>query len=162
MVRRATAETIAGSRMTMISLGQAAKLAGLGKTTIARAIKSGRLSATRRDDGGYHIDVAELERVYPLRAPAEPTGATGDATGPAVRSATGDATGSDLTGEIAALRATAALMREQIADLREDRDRWRGVAERLAIAPPAPSPASPPEPEVTPKRSLWRWLRSTG
>ena len=53
-------------------------------------------------------------------------------------------------------------MREQIADLREDRDRWRGVAERLAIAPPAPSPAPPPETEVAPKLSLWRWLRSTG
>jgi hypothetical protein len=145
--------------MAMISLGQAAKLAGLGKTTLSRAIKSGRLSATRRDDGGYQIDVAELERVYPLRAPAEATGAAGDATGPV---ATGDATGGDLAGEIAALRATATLMREQIADLREDRDRWRGIAERLAIAPPAPSPAPPPEPEVAPKRSLWRWLRSTG
>jgi hypothetical protein len=72
---------------------------------------------------------------------------------------TGDATGAALSGEIAALRATATLMREQIADLREDRDRWRGIAERLAIAPPAP-PEIPPE---TPARvSWWRWLRSTG
>ena len=73
--------------------------------------------------------------------------------------ATGDATGGALAGEIEALRATATLMREQITDLREDRDRWRGIAERLAIAPPAP----PETPSATPpKVSLWRWLRSTG
>jgi hypothetical protein len=151
-----------GVAMALVSLGQAAKLAGLGKTTLARAIKAGRLSATRRDDGGYLIDVAELERVYPLRAPTDATGATDAATGTVVHLATGDATGGNLAGEIAALRATATLMREQIADLREDRDRWRGVAERLAIAPPAPSPAPSPEPEVAPKRSLWRWLRTAG
>ncbi len=67
--------------------------------------------------------------------------------------------GDPLAGEIEALRATATLMREQIADLREDRDRWRGIAERLAIAPPAP-PETPAE--TPPKMSLWRWLRSTG
>jgi hypothetical protein len=145
--------------MALVSLGQAAKLAGLGKTTLARAIKSGRLSATRRDDGGYQTDVAELERVYPLRAPTDATGATDPTRGTTVHLATGDATDGNLTGEIAALRATATLMREQIADLREDRDRWRGVAERLAIAPPAP-PETPPE--TPPKMSLWRWLRSTG
>jgi hypothetical protein len=145
--------------MAIVSLGQAAKLAGLGKTTLARAIKAGRLSATRRDDGGYQIDVSELERVYPLRAPSDATGATDAAPGSVVHLATGDATGGALAGEIAALRATASLMREQIADLREDRDRWRGIAERLAITPPAP-PETPPE--TPPKVSLWRWLRSTG
>jgi hypothetical protein len=145
--------------MAIVSLGQAAKLAGLGKTTLTRAIKAGRLSATRRDDGGYQIDVAELERVYPLRAPTDATGATDPATGTVVHLATGAAPPSNLAGEIEALRATATLMREQIVDLREDRDRWRGIAERLAIAPPAP-PETPPE--TPPKMSLWRWLRSTG
>jgi hypothetical protein len=77
-----------------------------------------------------------------------------------VHLATGDATGGALAGEVEALRATAALMREQISDLREDRDRWRGIAERLAIAPPAPIN---PSPETPPARvSLWRWLRTTG
>lgn len=146
--------------MALVSLGQAAKLAGLGKTTLARAIKAGRLSATRRDDGGYQIDISELERVYPLRAPPDATGATAAATGTVVHLATGDATGGALAGEIEALRATAALMREQIGDLREDRDRWRGIAERLAIAPPAPVETGP---ETPPARvTWWRWLRTTG
>jgi hypothetical protein len=33
--------------------------------------------------------------------------------------------------------------REQIADLREDRDRWRRIAERLAIAPPGTVAGTP-------------------
>jgi hypothetical protein len=47
------------------TLGEAAKAAGLSKTSIQRAIKSGRLSATRRDDGSYEIDPAELHRAFP-------------------------------------------------------------------------------------------------
>jgi excisionase family DNA binding protein len=50
------------------TLGEAAKRTELSKPTIQRAIKSGKLSATRNDDGSYAIDPAELERVYgPLR-----------------------------------------------------------------------------------------------
>jgi excisionase family DNA binding protein len=33
---------------TTLTLGQAAKLAQVGKTTLTRAIRAGRLSATRR------------------------------------------------------------------------------------------------------------------
>ena len=48
------------------SLGQAAKETGLDKSTISRAIKSGRISAQRKDGGGgYEIDPAELFRVFP-------------------------------------------------------------------------------------------------
>jgi len=50
----------------MISLGKAAKLAGVGKSTIAKAITSGRMSATRNPDGSYAIDPAELARVFPI------------------------------------------------------------------------------------------------
>jgi hypothetical protein len=64
-------------------------------------------------------------------------------------------------------------MREQIVDLRADRDHWRDQAQRLALARPA-TPETPlatepsralvpaPEPEVSRLRRTWRWLRSTG
>src|SRR5215203_3535224 len=51
----------------MLTLGAAAKLTGLNRTTVLRAIKSGKLSAARQDDGSYRIDPAELERVYTIR-----------------------------------------------------------------------------------------------
>ena len=45
-----------------LTLGQAAKHCGFSKPTLSRAIKSGRLSATRLDDGSYAVDPAELQR----------------------------------------------------------------------------------------------------
>jgi excisionase family DNA binding protein len=47
------------------SLGEAAKELGVSKPTVQRAIKSGKLSAIRRDDGSYDIDPAELRRAFP-------------------------------------------------------------------------------------------------
>jgi len=56
-----------------LSLGQAAKETGMDKSTISRAIKSGKLSATRKENGGYAIDPAELFRVFaPASKDTEP------------------------------------------------------------------------------------------
>jgi hypothetical protein len=51
-----------------LSLGQAAKEIGLDKSTISRAITRGKLSAQRKESGGYEIDPAELIRVFPPAA----------------------------------------------------------------------------------------------
>ena len=53
--------------MSKLSLREAAKLAGRGKTTIHAAIHDGRLTAERNKSGGYEIDPAELNRVFPLK-----------------------------------------------------------------------------------------------
>jgi FtsZ-binding cell division protein ZapB len=47
-----------------LTLGQAAKAAGVSKTTLQRYMHSGRLSAGKRDDGSYDIDPAEILRVF--------------------------------------------------------------------------------------------------
>src|SRR5215213_8660562 len=79
----------------MLTLGAAAKLTGLNRTTVLRAIKSGKLSAARRDDGSYVIDPAELERVYTIRQMPDVQGAqqaeVGDARRGAQAGAAGDA-----------------------------------------------------------------------
>ena len=46
------------------SLGTAAIATGKSKTTIHRAIKSGKLSAFKNDDGTFEIDPSELHRVF--------------------------------------------------------------------------------------------------
>ena len=57
-----------------LSLGQAAKETGMDKSTLSRAIKSGKLSATRKENGGYAIDPAELFRVFaPVSKDTEPS-----------------------------------------------------------------------------------------
>lgn len=48
-----------------LTLGQAAKEAGVSKPSLSAAIKNGRLSAHKNESGSYEIDPAELFRVYP-------------------------------------------------------------------------------------------------
>ena len=48
-----------------LTLRQAAGLTGKSKSTLTRAIKAGRLSASRDAEGIYAIDPAELARVFP-------------------------------------------------------------------------------------------------
>ena len=52
-----------------LSLSAAAKEVDRSKSTLSRAIKAGRLSATRYEDGSYQIDPAELYRVFPIPVP---------------------------------------------------------------------------------------------
>ncbi|MFV0644704.1 MAG: DNA-binding protein [Sphingomonadaceae bacterium] len=47
------------------SLSEAAHATGKNKTTIQRAIKSGKISARKGDSGSYEIDPSELHRVFP-------------------------------------------------------------------------------------------------
>jgi hypothetical protein len=60
------------------TLAQAARAIGRNKTSVLRAIKSGKISAIRDEaTGGWLIEPAELHRLYPPAADAAP--AAGDA-----------------------------------------------------------------------------------
>ena len=48
----------------MLTLTEAAEQTSKSKSTLTRAIKSGKLSATKNEHGDYRIDPAELFRVY--------------------------------------------------------------------------------------------------
>jgi len=123
--------------LSELSLTQAARVTGKSKSTINRAIKSGKLSATRHDDGSYSIDGSELSRVFRIEPnvgaewvstalPAEPA-----------RTAT-------LEAENAALRAALTREREALDEVRADRDAWKQQATALLAAPPK-------------RRGLWPW-----
>ena len=68
--------------MAEIGLAEASRLTGKNRSTLHRAMKTGRLSYTVNDAGERRIDVAELQRVFGLRsAPVELiNGATVEAT----------------------------------------------------------------------------------
>lgn len=93
------------------SLGEAAKEIGVSKPTVQRAIKSGRLSATRRDDGSYDIDPAELRRAFPAVTPS--------------RNVTIDMQHGETAGDMRALQAEIDGLREQVALLKDERDDLR-------------------------------------
>ena len=108
---------------TMLSLSEAAKTAGVSKSTIWRACKAGRVSFKRTDTGEFQIDAAELHRVFPFHA----TGVNGKMNHHATGVAQTEM--AILEARIAALKDMAELMREQLEDVRKDRDAWRGQAE---------------------------------
>jgi excisionase family DNA binding protein len=122
----------------MFSLSEAAKQSGQSKSTIWRAIKAGRVSATRIDGGDYQIE-AELYRVFPPGTAAERAGPV---------SLKHDATGVErdetalLRAEIDNLRQIGEMLRGQLEDVKQDRDAWRGQAQAGTLllthgAPPA-------------------------
>jgi len=68
MERYATLMEQPPEQLKIESLAEAARLTGKSRTTIQRAIKSGKLSAPKDEHGNYCIDPAELNRVYPLKS----------------------------------------------------------------------------------------------
>jgi hypothetical protein len=53
------------------TLTAGATATGLNRTTILRAIKSGKISGAKDEHGEWHIEPAELHRVYPPVARTE-------------------------------------------------------------------------------------------
>ena len=152
--------------MTGLSLREAAKEAGVSKSTILRAVKSGRLSAARTDDSGYAIDPAELFRVYPAesRAPRQDRimnhisgqGASAE-TIANLRIQTGV-----LEAQLAALKEVLASERRRAEEIREDRERWHAQANRLAlIGPEEPAPVAEVSKIVEKPQRRFGWLRSS-
>jgi hypothetical protein len=154
-----------GRHMPMLTLGQAAKLTGLGKTTITRAIKGGRLSANRRDDGSYEIDPAELSRVYSFRPePPETVAQSGHVVHPATPAGDShDSSGDpEVTARLSALEEQVRGLKDLLEEVKRSRDKaesasdhWREQAALTLRSLPAPKPeqAAPVE-----RRSWWRRL----
>lgn len=55
-----------------LTLRQAAEQAGVSRSTIHRAVKSGKLSGHRAEDGSWSIDMSELARVFPWDVSEQP------------------------------------------------------------------------------------------
>ena len=138
-----------------MSLSAAARASGLSKSTLSRAIKSGRLSARRAESGvGWLVDAAELFRAYPARA-ARPDAPRDEAATASWRATQPPDEGHDeARGAVALLEQAlayerTALQRERevTADLRQRLDR---ADERVrALLGPVASAPSP-----TPRRGL--------
>lgn len=116
-----------------LTLRQAAELSGTSRSTIHRALKSGKLSGGRLEDGAWDIDPSELARVFPW-----------DAIEPAQRDTAGQERNS--SGEREAVLAVRVEMlehqldreRDTIEDLRKRLDRAEDRI--LALSAPAAEP----------------------
>lgn len=116
-----------------LTLRQAAEVSGTSRSTIHRALKSGKLSGGRLEDGAWDIDPSELARVFPW-----------DVIEPVQRDAAGQERNS--SGEREAVLAVRVEMlehqldreRDTIEDLRKRLDRAEDRI--LALSAPAAEP----------------------
>jgi excisionase family DNA binding protein len=105
----------------MLSLSEAANAAGIAKSTIWRAIKAGRISASKTGTGNYQVDPAELFRVFPATLRDGDMKQVAMAVAPTAIAA--------LEAQISGLKEVGSLLKEQLEDIRKDRDAWRTQAE---------------------------------
>src|SRR5271157_4904227 len=111
--------------MVVLRFREAAEETGTGKSTMWRAIKSGRMSAELTEDGG--TPNASLRQ---LTAPE--TIATNDL---AAKLAAADAAISNIQELLGGVKTSYEELRQALDDLERDRDEWRGRAERLTERP---------------------------
>jgi hypothetical protein len=95
------------------SLKQAASVCGKSRSTVHRALKDGKLSGTRTDDGAWSIDASELARVFPW-----------DTNGQVKRDSTDTHETADLLSlKVTMLEAALETAHETVTDLRKRLDK---------------------------------------
>lgn len=149
--------------MPPLSLGEAARLTGKSKSTLARAVKSGRLSAGRHEDGSYTIDPAELSRAYEVRPGGTVArGVAQDAAPPPAAPPVAELMARLAAAEAALDEARGALGREREAvdDLRRRLDRSEERLVAFLRAPPRPGEDRESPKQV--RRPWWRLRRQPG
>lgn len=161
--------------MAELSLSQAAKQAGKSKSTIGRAIESGRLSARKNQDGTFSIDPSELFRAFPKGGPGTAvSGSDGTIMNPIYGTPGTDTNPDEIKAlreelakavqQVAAAEAKAEERAETIADLRIRLDREGEERRKLtAILTDQTRQSEPdPVPPAVPSASRPWWRRFLG
>jgi hypothetical protein len=123
-----------------LTLGEASKETGVQKSTLSKALKSGKLSYFEKTSAGYKIEPSELFRTYPRK----PQGTVGDT----VVSERLDTP--EINPDFIRLQVEVELLRERLTDTQEQRDKWQAQAMQLALPKP--------ETETGGQGSVTRWV----
>lgn len=110
------------------TLTAAAKEAGVSKGTISKALKSGRLSGDRQEDGSFQIDASELFRVFPRKPVETQSGTAGKQPETVQRPIEAAGERSEVPTEMAVLRVELEAARAALRQEREDRAQERETA----------------------------------
>src|SRR5690348_18270004 len=106
------------------SLAAAGAATGLSKTTIFRAIKSGKISGSKDVNGQWQVEPAELHRVYPPFAEAAESTDAPQRDAPAA---------AELELKLAVMEARVIYLNDALDEMRGQRNAWQTQAERLAL-----------------------------
>lgn len=147
--------------MAILSISEAARTWRMGRTTIQRAIREGRLSAAIQPNGGKGIDTSELVRVFGEPCSDAGGDAGGDAPTPpttagSIQADTEAPSQRDAPQAVVSLQAQVRLLETQLAEA-HDRELWfRRQLEEVQRLLPAPAPA--PSPKLAPPSHRGVWL----
>ena len=134
----------------------------MGRTTIQRAIREGKLSAAVQPNGSKGIDTSEMVRVFGepcIDAGNDPVRDAGINPGGAdpMHVDTGGASQPDTAQTVAVLQAQIDLLKAQLNDA-HDRELWfRRQLEDAQRLLPAPA-ANPPSPKPAPVGKVRVWI----
>lgn len=134
-----------------LSLIEAARLVGCNRSTILRAIKSGKISGTRHEaSGGWIVEPAELFRVWPDAAVSG-----SESTDAPTRTDNALAELHELRARLVDAQERISDAQDQIADLRarlDKSDEERRQAQERLVALLADHREKP-----QPRHRWWRW-----
>ena len=105
------------------TLGEAAKACKMSKATLSKAVKSGKISATKNADGSFSIEAVELHRVYPITV--ETVASEQYETPKSTQVNT------EISNEMLVLQMKLEAAHQRIGDLETDKEAWRLQATRL-------------------------------
>ncbi len=128
------------TQMNTLTPNKAAAKSGISRSSIMRAMKSGKLACFRGNDGRWLIPEDDLDHFVAERSADSPV---------IDRTPKSDIqwTPSETALKLAAAEATIVQLQARLDTTEQDRERWRGMAEKLANKPqPAP-----------PRRRWWPW-----
>lgn len=118
--------------MAKVGAQRAAELTGKSKSTIQRAMKSGKLSYEVDSNDRRVIDVSELERAFGL-VPQESDKQDQQAMEAEIEKATRMLEMERLKMRIKLLEEQLEIAREAVEDLKEQRDQWQKQAQQTLI-----------------------------
>src|SRR5215217_6498927 len=121
-----------------LTLGQAARQAGISKSYLSRLVKSGKISAKRQENGEYRIDPSELSRLADIRTHGRDAGNSTSERLETPRELV-------LQREVELLRELLSDKEQTLADVRRERDAWRQQAQTLLL--------------TGGEKQSWRWWR---
>ena len=120
--------------MAILTPTQAAKAAGIGRSTLYRYLHKGKLSATQHPKGGRGIDTAELERIF---GPLEQASTTQDIPLKRSERTQGEPETSQDWGETNAfLRQQVLFLEQELVAAREERNRLLTLLEQKMLPKP--------------------------
>lgn len=115
--------------MAKVGAQRAAVLTGKSKSTIQRAMNSGKLSYALDQNDRRVIDVSELERVFGIKPESLNAGAAANSQ----TEVDSDIDKERLALEIKLLELRLENAQEQIEDLRDQRDKWENQANQVLL-----------------------------